>query len=109
VSKITHKVIKELALQDAEVAFIYDSMEPHKELLIHLAKLRKAAGLTQFDIAEKLSTSKSSISRLESGGGKEQHSPSISTVQAYAKAIGCEFSVLVFIPKSKSDSAADIS
>jgi transcriptional regulator with XRE-family HTH domain len=102
VSKISHKTVKEIALSDAEVAFIYDSMEPQKELLIKLAKLRKQSGYTQFDIAKKLSTSKSSISRLESGGGREQHSPSINTVKAYARAIGCEFSMMVFVPKEKS-------
>jgi DNA-binding XRE family transcriptional regulator len=95
-TKLSHSKLKEIALRDDEVAIIYDSMQPEKELLIGLAKLRKSLGFTQFDVAKKLSTSKSSISRLESGGGKGNHSPSMNTVRAYAGAIGCEFSMLVF-------------
>lgn len=101
--KVQHKQLKELALLDAEVAFIYDSMQPEKELLISLAKLRKSLGYTQLDIAQKLSTSKSSISRLESGGGKGQHSPSMNTIRAYAEAIGCEFNMLIFKTKGKQN------
>ena len=56
-----------------------------------LVSLRKAAGLTQLQIAERLGTSRTHISRLESENSDV--SPAVSTVQAYAKAVGYELEV----------------
>lgn len=56
-----------------------------------LASLRKAAGLTQSQIAERLGTSRTHISRLESENSDV--SPAVSTVQAYAKAVGYELEI----------------
>ena len=52
---------------------------------------RSRAGLTQDAVAERMGTTKSAISRLESAGKK--HAPSITTLQRYARAVGCKLQV----------------
>ena len=55
-----------------------------------LLKARARAGLTQDAVAQRMGTTKSAISRLE-GSGK--HAPSLSTLQRYAQAVGCELQI----------------
>ena len=51
---------------------------------------RARAGLTQDAVAERMGTTKSTISRLEAAG---KHSPSLSTLKRYAQAVGCELQI----------------
>ena len=53
--------------------------------------MRKEAGLTQEALAERMGTKKSNISRLESF--KSSISPKVSTLMAYAKAMGHELKI----------------
>lgn len=55
-----------------------------------LLTARVQAGLTQEDVAASMGTTRSAISRLE-GAGK--HSPSVSTLKRYAKAVGCDVEI----------------
>jgi transcriptional regulator with XRE-family HTH domain len=55
-----------------------------------LLKARTKAGLTQDAVAERMGTTKSAVSRLESAG---KHAPSLSTLKRYAEAVGCELRV----------------
>ncbi len=54
---------------------------------------RKAAGLTQAEVAERMGTKTSAVARLEAGGGNKKHSPSIATLQKYAQAVGCQLEI----------------
>lgn len=58
----------------------YDALEPKYELI----RARMRAKMTQQAVAEKMGTTKSAISRLEGG----RRSPTISTLEKYAAAIG---------------------
>jgi len=51
------------------------------------------SGLTQADIAKRMGTQTPAIARLESGGGNKQHSPSVSTLRKYAKAVDCHLEI----------------
>ena len=51
-----------------------------------VAERRQAKGLSQRELAELVGTTQSAIARLESAEPK--HSPSIATLQKYAKALG---------------------
>lgn len=51
---------------------------------------RVRAGLTQEAVATRMGTTKSTVSRLESGG---KHSPSLTSLRKYAKAVGCEIEI----------------
>ncbi|ACM20757.1 antitoxin, XRE family [Geotalea daltonii FRC-32] len=84
---LTHKELKDRALQRADVKTEYDALDEEFRFLDEFLKARAAAGVTQAEVAERIGTTQSAIARLESGGGK--HSPSIATLQKYAHALGC--------------------
>ncbi|HET8554587.1 MAG TPA: helix-turn-helix transcriptional regulator [Rhodanobacteraceae bacterium] len=69
----------------------YEALGPEYQLANQLLKARSRAGLTQDAVAERMGTTKSAISRLESAGKK--HAPSVATLQRYAQAVGCELQV----------------
>jgi DNA-binding XRE family transcriptional regulator len=53
-----------------------------------LLEARKQSGLTQDEIAVRMGTSKSAVSRLESSMRDPKHSPTFETIRRYAKACG---------------------
>ena len=53
-----------------------------------LLEARKQSGLTQEEIAIRMGTSKSAVSRLESSLRDPRHSPTFETIRRYAKACG---------------------
>lgn len=69
----------------------YDALELEYQLANQMLKARARAGLTQDVVAQRMGTTKSAISRLESAGKK--HAPSIATIQRYAQAVGCDLQV----------------
>lgn len=81
--------LKERALQNQEVRREYDELEGEFVLINQLLNMRKAAGLTQEQVADKMHTKKSNISRLERGGV----APKVDTLKKYAKACGFELKV----------------
>lgn len=68
----------------------YDALELEYRVADQLLKARARAGLTQDAVAERMGTTKSAISRLESAG---KHAPSLATLQRYARAVGCDIQV----------------
>ena len=68
----------------------YGALELEYLVAAQLLKARARAGLTQDAVAERMGTTKSAISRLESAG---KHTPSIATLQRYAEAVGCDLKV----------------
>lgn len=64
----------------------YGELDDEYSLVRELLSARVQAGLTQEEVAASMGTTKSAVSRLE-GAGK--HSPSVSTLKKYAKAVGC--------------------
>lgn len=68
----------------------YDALELEYQLAGQMLKARSRAGLTQDAVAERMGTTKSAISRLESAG---KHAPSLATLKRYALAVGCELQV----------------
>jgi ribosome-binding protein aMBF1 (putative translation factor) len=60
------------------------------ELLDALLQARRAAGLTQADIAFRMGTQAPAVARLERALATGKHSPSIATLRKYVKACGKE-------------------
>lgn len=87
------KSFKEKALSRSDVKAEYDRLAPEYALKGQLIKARIKAGLTQEEVAERMGTTKSAISRLESVNS--QNSPSISTLMKYAEAVGTELKIVV--------------
>jgi DNA-binding XRE family transcriptional regulator len=69
----------------------YDALGPEYELLDQMLKARARAGLTQEGVAQRMGTTKSAVSRLESAGSK--HAPSLLTLKRYAQAVGCDVKI----------------
>lgn len=85
-ARTTLKTFKKKALEKPGVKEAYDELEPAYQLRRKLIEIRQRAGLTQEEIASRLNTSKSNISRLESVNSTI--SPKLSTISEYAKAAG---------------------
>jgi DNA-binding XRE family transcriptional regulator len=68
----------------------YDALELEYQVVNQLLRARSRAGLTQDIVAERMGTTKSAVSRLESAG---KHAPSLATLKRYASAVGCELQV----------------
>ena len=68
----------------------YEALDLEYQVVDQLLKARARAGLTQDAVAERMGTTKSAISRLE-GSGK--HAPSLTTLQRYAHAVGCDLQI----------------
>ena len=78
------KEFRQKALENPEVRKEYDALEEEFSLIDQLITMRTKAGLTQEDVAKKLGTNKSNISRLERG----KSNPSWRTLNKYAAACG---------------------
>ncbi|WP_246013949.1 helix-turn-helix domain-containing protein [Pseudidiomarina gelatinasegens] len=81
--------IKNRALTNPEVKAEYEKLEYEFDLIDQLLTMRSKAGFTQAQVAERMGTSKSNISRLEHGNSN----PSWSTLLKYAHACGFELSL----------------
>ena len=64
----------------------YDDLDDEFAFLDEVLEARAEAGLTQGEVAARVGTTQSAIARLESA--QPRHSPSIATLQRYAKALG---------------------
>ena len=77
---------KKKALQNEEVRKEYDALKPLFAIKKELIAARVAKGFTQDEIAKKIGTSKSNISRLESPNNS--YMPNLATLMKYAEALG---------------------
>ncbi|KOY61600.1 MULTISPECIES: helix-turn-helix domain-containing protein [Photorhabdus] len=80
------KSLKSQALANPDVKAEYDALEPEFELINTLLRMRRAAGLTQNQVAQRMGTKEANISRLEKGNGN----PTLKTLLNYARACNCE-------------------
>ena len=94
--RLNFSQFKEKAFENPEVKEEYEKLQLKYELRRKLIALRKMSGLTQEELAEKLHTQKSNISRLENVNSK--NSPRLSTIEEYAKAMGYNLEIN-FIPQ----------
>lgn len=78
----------EQMMQNPEFRAAYDALEGEFTALDALLTARKEAGLTQAQVAERMGTTTSAVSRLESSLASEKHSPSLATLRKYAAACG---------------------
>jgi len=96
---LSHNDLVKKMLENPSVKKEYDALESEFALFTEMIKARRLAGLSQKEIAQRMGTKQTAIARLESSSGKVKHSPSLATLQRYAKAIGCRLDIK-FIPNS---------
>ncbi len=87
----TFKKFKGKALQNPEVKVEYDALVPLFSIKKQFISARLAKGITQDQIARKIGTSKSNISRLESPNNT--YMPNLGTLIKYAKALGLRLDI----------------
>ncbi len=85
-----HAAFLARAWQRKGFADAYDALALEYALADQMLRARARAGLTQDAVAERMGTTKSAVSRLESTG---KHAPSLATLKRYAEAVGCELQV----------------
>jgi len=79
--------------QDPTFRKEYDALEEEFALFDALVSARHQAGLTQAEVAERMGTKTPAVARLEAGGGRQHHAPSLATLRKYAAAVGCRLEV----------------
>ena len=99
---MSHEELKQRALSRPEVKAEYDALGPEFELLRQLLRARKAAGLTQADVADRMGTQPPSVARLESALTSGSHSPSMETLKRYAAAVGCRIQIKLVRSKQEN-------
>lgn len=85
--------VKVIRAKKASREIFLDEKTP--EIIEKLSSLRRAKRITQAQVAAKMKTTASAVARLESGGGKKRHSPSLRTLSEYAKALACRVEMTV--------------
>ncbi|AMN48323.1 XRE family transcriptional regulator [Steroidobacter denitrificans] len=94
----TFDQFRKKALRKPGVKAEYEALATAFEMKRRMIALRRAAGLTQEQMAEKLGTRKSNISRLESVNSDV--SPRLSTLENYARVLGYQL-VVEFEPRAR--------
>ena len=86
---VKHEDIKKQLLQNPEVKNEYEKLKILYDIKKEIIKLRLEQGISQKELAEKVGTRQSAISRLESG----EYNPSIEFLSKVAHALGKELDV----------------
>ncbi len=87
--KKTYKQLKRELLKDKEIGQVYEKFGPEFAVIEMIIKRRIEKGLTQKELAKKIGTKQSAISRLESG----TYNPSLSFLQKVGEALGAKLKI----------------
>lgn len=85
------KTLKKDLLKDPKVAAEYKKLEPRYQLISQLIEARNKKGITQEQLAKKVSTRQSAIARLESG----EINPTVGFLEKITKAVGSKLVIQV--------------
>jgi len=80
---ILFKKVLTKALKDPEIKAEYDRLKPEFDIIKSIIRKRLEKGLSQKQLAEKMGTKQSALSRLESGN----YNPSLSFLKRVASAL----------------------
>jgi HTH-type transcriptional regulator/antitoxin HipB len=97
------RMIARLKAQDPEIAENFERGYQAFRLGAMLQLAREDSGMTQQQVAERLGTKKSAVSRIENSAGDMR----LSTLQRYAEAVGREL-VLELRPKQAATKVAPV-
>lgn len=88
---MTHRELKRELLKNPEFKKAYDELEPEFQLWRKLIEKRNKGGLTQKELAKRMGTKQSVISRFESG----RTNPTLDFLYRLAEALGAELKITV--------------
>lgn len=98
------KTVKEMLMQDEEFVQEYERLKPRYEVIAQIIAIRNEMNMTQEQLAVRMNTKKSNISRLERG----TYNPSLDYLVKVAKSLGKEVHIElcdVECPKIDSEEA----
>ena len=87
----SYKDLKKDLLSNKRIKRQYDLLGPEFEMIQKLIEVRLTQGMTQADLAKKMGTKQSAISRFESG----TYNPSLQFLLKVADALGVTLNVTV--------------
>lgn len=88
---IPFKDVFDRAMKDPEIKAEYDRLGPEYEIINALIKKRIAKKISQKDLAKKIGTKQSALSRLESG----TYNPSLLFLKKVAAALDCQLHITI--------------
>ena len=83
--------VKKRLLQDEEFSKEYDKLKPRYTVISQIIEARKEQNLTQAELAKRVGTQKSNISRLESGN----YNPSLDFLIKVVHCLGKELDIQI--------------
>lgn len=86
---IKFETFKKRLLKDPEIKAGYDALEPEYKLIEQLIENRLKKGYSQAQLAKRINTKQSAISRLESGN----YNPSLEFLNKVSTALGCKLTI----------------
>ena len=87
--KKNYKQLKRELLKDKEIKQAYERLEPEFAVIEMIIKKRIKEGLSQKELAQKIGTKQSAISRLESGA----YNPTVSFLQKVVEALDAKLKI----------------
>ena len=87
--KKTYKQLKRELLRDKKIKQLYESLGPEFAVIEMVIKKRIEKGLSQKELAQRIGTKQSAISRLESG----TYNPSLSFLQKVGEALDVKLKI----------------
>jgi len=87
--KKTYKQLKKELLKDKKIKQLYDRLGPEFAVIEMIIKKRIEKGLSQKELARKIGTKQSAVSRLESG----TYNPSLSFLQKVSEALDTKLKI----------------
>lgn len=84
-----YKQFKTQLLKDKKIKYVYEKLGPDFVMVEMIINKRIERGLSQKELAKKIGTKQSAISRLESGS----YNPSISFLQKVSKALDAKLKI----------------
>ena len=86
---LTHAELKAKALKSPTVREEYERLNREEfAILDEMLAARRAAGLSQAQVAERMGTQAPAVARLERALASGKHSPSVATIRRYLAACG---------------------
>ncbi|MGL5435559.1 MAG: helix-turn-helix domain-containing protein [Lachnospiraceae bacterium] len=88
-NSIPFKDMKQEFMRDEAFRAEYERLQPRYEIISHIIEARKEKNITQSELAKRIGTQKSNISRLESG----TYNPSLDFLIKVARGLGRELTI----------------
>lgn len=88
-ASITFESFEQELLKDEELRIEYENLKPRYDIISQMIQIRNEEGITQEELARRIGTKKSNISRMESGN----YNPSLDFLVKIANGLGCTLNI----------------